>query len=292
MLADLHSHTWLSDGALAPQALIQRALDNQVTHLAITDHDTTDALDHIEACPQPEQLTLIPGVEISCLWEQREIHVVGLGFDRHDATLQGLLQRQQQLRWQRAQDMDLQLQKAGITGLTRYLETLPCKAVSRNHVADFLIERGVARSKSHAFKNHLGDRGRFRVVAQWCEIEEAVAAIQQAGGLAILAHPNRYNVGNAKLRRLVQAFAATKGQGIEVSYSNIDPNVMGHMASLCIDNGLWASTGSDFHTPTQQWMDVGRFRRLPAQCADRAIWMHPDWPACIVAGSQLRATAQ
>lgn len=292
MLADLHSHTWLSDGTLAPQALVQRALDNQVTHLAITDHDTTDAFDHIDEWPAAELLTMIPGVEISCLWEQREIHVVGLGFDRHDTTLQGLLQHQQQLRWQRAQDMDMQLQKAGISGLTRYLETLPCKAISRNHVADFLIERGVARSKSHAFKHHLGDRGRFRVTAQWCEIAEAVAAIRRAGGLAILAHPNRYNIGNSKLRRLVQEFAQVQGQGMEVSYSNIDPNVMGHMASLCIDNDLWASTGSDFHTPNQQWMDVGRFRRLPAQCVDRAIWMHPGWPGCIAASPRSDTTTQ
>jgi len=283
MLADLHSHTWLSDGSLAPQALIQRALDNQVTHLAITDHDCVDAFDHIDERPDPDALTLITGVEISCLWDQREIHVVGLGFDRHDAALQALLQRQQQLRWQRAQDMDIKLQKAGITGLTRYLETLPCRAISRNHVADFLIERGVARSKSHAFKNHLGDRGRFRVSAQWCAIAEAVEVIQGAGGLAVLAHPNRYSISNPKLRRLIQEFAADQGQGMEVSYSNIDPHVMGYMATLCMDNGLWASTGSDFHTPTQQWMDIGKFRRLPAQCADRAIWMHPGWPKCIAA---------
>lgn len=283
MLADLHSHTWLSDGSLAPQALIQRALDNQVTHLAITDHDCIDAFDHLDEQPDLERLTLITGVEISCLWDQREIHVVGLGFNRHDTALQALLQRQQQLRWQRAQDMDIKLQKAGITGLTRYLETLPCRAVSRNHVADFLIDRGVARSKSHAFKQHLGDRGRFRVSAQWCTIAEAVEAIQGAGGLAVLAHPNRYNISNPKLRRLIQEFAAHRGQGMEVSYSNIDPQVMGYMATLCMDNGLWASTGSDFHTPNQQWMDIGKFRRLPAQCADRAIWMHPDWPGCIAA---------
>src|SRR5690606_29704271 len=283
MLADLHSHTWLSDGSLAPQALIQRALDNLVTHLAITDHDCTDAFDQLDEQPDLERLTLITGVEISCLWDQREIHVVGLGFDRHDTALQALLQRQQQLRWQRAQDMDIKLQKAGITGLTRYLETLPCRAVSRNHGADFLIDRGVARSKSHAFKQHLGDRGRFRVSAQWCTIAEAVEAIQGAGGLAVLAHPNRYNISNPKLRRLIQEFAAHRGQGMEVSYSNIDPQVMGYMATLCMDNGLWASTGSDFHTPNQQWMDIGKFRRLPAQCADRAIWMHPDWPGCIAA---------
>jgi len=53
---------------------------------------------------------------------------------------------------------------------------------------------------------------------------------------------------------------------------------MDHLASLCLSNELWASTGSDFHTPTNHWMDLGKFRYLPARCADRAIWLHPEWP--------------
>ncbi len=283
MLADLHSHTYFSDGYLSPEALIARATANQVDILAITDHDTTEAFEHLTSTlptntSSTSKLTILQGVEISCMWDQREIHVVGLGIDRHEAVLKTLLGEQQALRLRRAQAMDMRLQKAGVCGLMSYLETLPCKAISRNHVAQFLIDRGVARSKDHAFKNFLGDKGKFGAQAQWCAIETAVNAIRSAGGIAILAHPNRYNVSNQKLRRLVQEFAAVGGEGLEVSYSNLDPDRVAHMAALCMDNDLWASTGSDFHSPINHWMDLGKFRMLPTLCATRAIWMHPRWP--------------
>ena len=278
MLADLHAHTWYSDGSLAPEALLARAADNQLTCLAITDHDTTAALDTIAPHWIAPGLSLIQGVEISSLWERQEIHVVGIGIDRHDTTLQTLLLGQQALRRERAAEMDMRLKKAGVTGLQAYLADLPCTAVGRNHVAQFLIDKGVARSKEHAFKNFLGDRGKYGATARWCSIGDAVTAIDAAGGIAILAHPNRYKISNPALRRLVSEFKVAGGQGIEVSYSNLDPDRMDHLASLCLSNELWASTGSDFHTPTNHWMDLGKFRYLPARCADRAIWLHPEWP--------------
>ena len=286
MLADLHSHTYFSDGSLSPAELIARARSNRVDVLAITDHDTTEAFEHLGTLPEADSLTIIQGVEISCLWDQREIHVVGLGVDRHETTLQTLLTEQQALRLQRARKMDMSLQNAGVCGLMAYLETLPCKAVSRNHVAQFLIDRGLARSKDHAFKNLLGSKGRFGAQAQWCEIATAVNAIRCAGGIPILAHPNRYSVSNQKLRRLVEEFAAAKGEALEVSYSNLDPDKIAHMGALCADHDLWASTGSDFHSPVNHWMDLGKFRQLPTLCASRAIWMHPRWSTLAKASSQ------
>lgn len=280
MLADLHAHTWFSDGTLPPQALLERAAARGLTHLAITDHDTTAAFESIDPAWIAPGLQLLPGVEISTLWERQEVHIVGLGIDCDDLTLQTLLQAQQHLRRERAAAMDMSLQKAGICGLMDYLATLPCTAVGRNHVAQFLLDRGIARSKEHAFKNFLGDKGKYAASARWCSIEDAVNAIRAAGGIAILAHPNRYRISNSALRRLVSEFAAVGGEGLEVSYSNLDADRLDHLASLCLGNGLWASTGSDFHSPGNHWMDLGKFRLLPARCADRAIWLHSGWPGC------------
>lgn len=278
MLADLHSHTYFSDGALAPADLIARAVANKVDFLAITDHDTTAALRTIDLQSLPEHFHLVPGVEVSCLWEGMEIHVVGIGIDIDYAPLQTLLNGQQALRRDRAVAIDMRLQKAGHTGLMRYLDTLPCEAISRNHVAQFLMDQNIAKSKDDAFKRFLGQRGKYSAEAQWCAIPEAIQTLRAAGGIAILAHPNRYGLSNIKLRRLISEFAGWQGEGIEVSFSNIAPDKMSYIASLCEANNLWASTGSDFHDPKQQWMDIGRFRHLPAQCAQRAIWLHPGWP--------------
>ncbi len=287
MLADLHAHTWYSDGTLPPQALLERAAARGLTHLAITDHDTTAAFESLDPAWIAPGLQLLPGVEISTLWERQEVHIVGLGIHCAEPRLQTLLQAQQQLRRERAAAMDMSLQKAGICGLMDYLATLPCTAVGRNHVAQFLLDRGIARSKEHAFKNFLGDKGKYAASARWCSIEDAVNAIRAAGGIAILAHPNRYRISNPALRRLVSEFASAGGEGLEVSYSNLDADRLDHLASLCLGNGLWASTGSDFHSPGNHWMDLGKFRLLPAGCADRAIWLHPGWPGC--AGDVKRA---
>jgi predicted metal-dependent phosphoesterase TrpH len=278
MLADLHAHTFYSDGTLSPTQLLCRAAHNKLTHLAITDHDTTGAFDEIEHHPHPDNLQVLTGVEVSSLWEQQEIHIVGIGFNRHDTALQTLLKRQQQLRRNRAEAMDMQLQKAGITGLMGYLESLQCISISRNHIADYLMLQGIARSKEDAFKRLLGSRGKFSSPAQWCQIDEAIGAIRGAGGIAVLAHPNRYKISKHKLRRLVAEFAQARGEAMEVSYANLDPERMNQLAALCVGNSLWASTGSDFHSPAAQWMDLGRFRHLPAICTERAIWLHPAWP--------------
>ena len=73
-MIDLHSHTYFSDGELSPEQLLQRAVHNGITHLAITDHDCTSALEGLHLLPEAAQLSLIPGVEISSLWQQRDPH--------------------------------------------------------------------------------------------------------------------------------------------------------------------------------------------------------------------------
>lgn len=278
-MIDLHSHTWFSDGLLSPQALLQRADELGIRQLAITDHDSVAAHRSLAARDIPAALQLITGVEISTLWDNREIHIVGVFIDIDNAALNDLLQRQQTKRRQRALDIGVKLEKAGITGLEDYLATQPCEAVSRNHIADFLIAGGHATGKQQAFSKHLGKRGRFHSAADWCSVSEAVMAIRAAGGIAVVAHPDRYKLNRIKLRRLLAEFSEAGGDALEVSYSNLHPDKMKNLADLCCELEMWASVGSDFHTPHTTWMDLGRVRKLPAHCEDRALWLHPRWPA-------------
>jgi len=278
-MIDLHSHTWFSDGLLSPHNLIQRAAGLGIKELAITDHDSVAAHRHLTEQDIPDDMRVIAGVEISTLWDNREIHIVGLFIDIENVQLSALLQRQQAKRRQRAQDIGLKLEKAGITGLESYLAELPCEAISRNHIADFLIAHGHASSKQQAFSKHLGKRGRFHSSADWCSISEAVATIKAARGIAVVAHPDRYKLNRVKLRRLLAEFNEAGGDALEVSYSNLHPDKMKNLADLCCELDMWASVGSDFHTPHTTWMDLGRVRKLPAHCETRALWLHPHWPA-------------
>jgi len=276
-MIDLHCHTWFSDGLLSPQDLLSRAAGLGISHLAITDHDSVAAHMTISAADIPDGMRLIPGVEISTLWENREIHIVGLFIDTANTPLIALLQRQQAKRRERALDIGLKLEKAGITGLNDYLADLPCEAVSRNHIADFLIAGGHASSKQQAFSKHLGKRGRYHSNADWCGVSEAAKTIHGAGGIAVVAHPDRYKLNKIKLRRLLSEFIAAGGEALEVSYSNLHPEKMRNLADLCCELDMWASIGSDFHTPNTTWMDLGRVRKLPAHCENRALWLHPRW---------------
>ncbi|MDO8909320.1 MAG: PHP domain-containing protein [Pseudohongiella sp.] len=281
-MIDLHSHTWLSDGELSPQKLIERAISLGIQQLAITDHDSVGA-HHMLAPFEHESLQLLSGVEISTQWEGKEVHIVGILFDLENQDLASLLQRQQVLRRERAEDIALQLDKTGITGLMGYLNELPCESLGRSHIATFLVERGYVGSKQMAFSKYLGKRGRIQTRIPWCEISEAVGTIRAAGGLSIIAHPDRYDFNRVKLRRLLAEFADAGGDAVEVSYSNLHPEKLQALADRTIEAGLWASVGSDFHTPSNAWMDLGRIRQLPANCASRAIWYHPRWSVALPA---------
>lgn len=275
MKADLHCHSYYSDGKHSPAFLLQRATENGLTHLAVTDHDCIEAC--LELATLPSAITLINGVEISCDWEGQEIHILGLSIDVQNPALRSLLELQQQRRKERMQAMDAKLTALGTPGLWQYLETLPCIAYTRSHAADFLVESGRSKTRPKAFKSFLGKRGRIYVAPQWCNIAEAVFAIRAAGGIAAIAHPCRYSLTKRKLTSLVDAFLAAGGEGLEVSYGNIQPADLEYLKGLAAERGLRCSVGSDFHDANASWTDLGRFPGLDEETKKNAIWLHPGW---------------
>lgn len=275
MKADLHCHSHYSDGKHSPAFLLQRAADNEISHLAITDHDCIQAC--VEVAGDGGDITIINGVEISCDWEGREIHVLGLAIALDSPPLLALLAKQQQRRRSRMQEIDRKLQALGTPGLWDYLESLPCLAYTRSHAADFLVERGLSKTRAKAFKTYLGKRGRIYAAPDWCSLVEAVEAIQAAQGVAIIAHPGRYPLSKRKLESLVDSFQSAGGDGLEISYANIDPHDSRYLFSLAATRNLYCSAGSDFHDAAASWTDLGKFPVLDAEAKKSAIWLHPRW---------------
>ncbi len=269
MRIDLHCHSNYSDGQLAVDELLQRAVANDIDVLAITDHDTVDgslaAADYLQRQPLP--LTLVGGVELSCQWHAFEIHIVGLNVDCHHSALQQLLQRQQQAREQRFTQMLEKLEKRGVM-LTREecrISAMP----TRKHIADALVEKGVVERPQQAFDRYIGKGNSAYVKAQWCDIETAIAAIHAAGGDAVLAHPHAYKLSNKWLRKLCQEAKSWGLDGIEVSISQQPLGQRNALAEFATDYQLKASQGSDFHHPNG-WRDLGKNLCLPEQCVP--IW--------------------
>lgn len=275
MKADLHCHSHFSDGKETPSFLLQRAREQAVTHLALTDHDCIDGIAQLRS--EADGITIINGVELSCLWNKIEIHVVGLFIDIEDSNIGNLLASQQKARRDRMQAIDGKLQKIGIDGLMPYLEALPCTAYTRSHVADFLVREKVCKNRQKAFKTHLGNRGKVYVAANCCSLEQGVAAIRESGGIAVVAHPGRYPLSKTKLGALLDDFKACGGEAIEGSYSNIDPTMRSFLRTLAEDRSLYLSLGSDFHDSEATWTDIGKFPALDTQAIKNAIWLHPRW---------------
>ena len=274
MNVDLHCHSHFSDGQHPPQFLLDRAVANNVTHLAITDHD---CLLNCSELKVPPGLTLVPGLEISASWRAMEIHIVGLSIDAGSKPLQDFVSRQQQLRRDRISAMDKKLSGQNISGLLDYLQSKPCISWTRGHVAEFLVSKGHVKDMQRAFKRFLRPGGSAHVAAQWPEIGEAIAAIQQASGIAVLAHPGRYGLTRSKLGRLMDDFQQDGGDAVEVSYGSINHVQRTSLITMTQERGLYASAGSDFHSAERQWTDMGKVPALGSAAIKNAIWAHPRW---------------
>lgn len=274
MKFDLHCHSHYSDGSHSADFLIKRAISNKVTHLAITDHDCMEVSN--QQMDIPQALTLISGVEISCDWLGQEIHIVGLGVNPTSDQLSSLLETQQLSRLERVKGMADKLAKLGNTKLEEHFESLPCISQTRSHVASFLVDQGLCKNQQQAFKKYLSKKGKLYVRPNWCELKQAVSSINDAGGLAVVAHPSRYPYTRRKLKKLLDEFKQHGGEAMETSYSNLDPLVRKNLDQLCDEAGLFASCGSDFHSADNQWTDIGKFPTF-SSAKKNAIWNHPRW---------------
>lgn len=275
---DLHCHSTASDGALAPADLVRRAVEQGVTHLALTDHDTIEGLPEAQAAADATGITLISGTELSCLWKTQTIHVVGLDFDRDSPAFVEALARQHENRWARARMIDERLQKVGVADLLgKATDKAGGDVPGRPHFARVLVEEGKVKDSAQAFKRYLGAGKPGDVKAFWPELSEVVQWITEAGGVAVLAHPRKYRMTATKLRNLVHDFIRAGGRSIEVSTSGQSSGDLGFLAELCRRQELLASQGSDFHFPGAPWCELGNIMKMPDGL--EPVWHHFKQPA-------------
>jgi len=263
MIFDLHSHTIFSDGALAPRELIARAVAKGVDVLAITDHDSIDAYAEIPVAGSG--LKIVPGIELSTQWQTTGIHVLGLNIDPLCDAIVAAARVQAETRRQRARRIAENLAKKGIEdAFEGAMQLSPGSYIGRPHFAQYLINTGRVDSMHAAFKKYLGDGKAGDVKKQWAELPQIIQWIRDAGGIAVLAHPLKYKLTRTRLKRLLDAFIAGGGEGMEVISGQQTVQQTRDMAQLCEEQKLLASCGSDFHMPGTPWAELGVFAPLPA----------------------------
>ena len=262
---DLHSHSTASDGALSPTELVLRAREQGVGALALTDHDTTAGLTEARAAAEQAGVRLIPGIELSASFESHCLHIVGLNIDpNHPALVDGIA-RQQQIRDSRAQKIAEKLAKKGIVDVYPVVRQAAGNGeITRLHFADFLVSRGYVASQQDAFDRYLGKGKPAYVPTAWASLAECVGWITAAGGVAVLAHPLRYKLSTKWINKALTAFKAAGGLGIEVVTGRASAEDIRLSQLIASRHQLYASVGSDFHAPGNQWLELGRLAAMPA----------------------------
>lgn len=273
---DLHSHTTASDGSLSPTALVEHAVRCGIHVLAVTDHDATTGLAEANAAAQLNNVALVPGIEISVTWSHQTVHVVGLNIDPDNSVLQTGLKKLHDFRIWRAQEIARRLEKANIPGSLEAAKSYAGgKIISRTHFARFLVAEGHAKDMKQVFRRYLVRNKPGYVPGQWADLTEALDWIHGAGGMAVLAHPARYQISSQRLRQLLAGFRDLGGVGIEVVSGSHSQGDILRFAQLAEHFGFYASRGSDYHGPENAYADPAYLPSLPENCSP--IWTHTNW---------------
>ena len=264
LVYDLHTHTTASDGELSPKELVIKAKASGVDVLAITDHDTTEGIAEAEheACKQ--NIRLLPGIELSVSWIDKNFHIIGLGIDPENRELQASLNETKELREQRAIEIGKKLEKIGVTkAYYEARELAGTHTLTRSHFARVLINQGFAADTREVFKKYLVHNKPGFVKTNWLEMASGIELINDSGGEAILAHPMRYNITASWLRRFLLAFKESGGTGIEVVTGSSNTDEISTTADYARRYELSGSAGSDFHGFDNTWVKLGQLAAMP-----------------------------
>lgn len=258
-LIDLHTHSTASDGTAAPAELIRMADEAGLDGIALTDHDTVSGLDEFLAEAEKHDLKAVPGLELSSLLFSKELHIVGLFIDRRNPNLLELLKKVRHGREERNEAIILKCRAAGydIT-LDEVRETAGGESVGRPHIAEVLVQKGYFETIRDVFDQCLKRGCRCYVPRTLPSSQEAVAAIHEAGGLAIWAHPVSGQSGERSfVRKMLKHLIPAGLDGMEVRYSMFSESQTEMLTELAEENHLCKSGGSDFHGSRQPGISLG-----------------------------------
>jgi predicted metal-dependent phosphoesterase TrpH len=250
---DLHCHTTASDGLLTPEELVERAVLSRVAGIAVTDHDTVDAVPAAQAAVAERDLRVIGGIELSTRWNDRNVHVLGYFIDPDNAELRQETLRIRDDRLTRGNRMVGRLQELGYDVSMEDVRAQAARAqvIARPHIARALVAKGYIPSVRDAFTADLiADGGRADVAKVAVTPMEAVRLIRGSGGAAVLAHPGVGHhdgpLGSIPYE-LIDELAAAGLAGLEVEHPDHPPLVRDKLRLLADELDLVLTGGSDFH---------------------------------------------
>ncbi len=243
-MLELHCHTTYSDGTLTPQALVAAAVAQGVRCLAITDHDSMAGWDEAIAAAEPHNLEIVPGLELSTVWQDKSLHI--LGFYPERSQLELPLQDRLAGRYRRAQAM---LDKLRALGYPVELCFDPNMAPGRPHIAAALVQAGHAQSSQEAFDRWLGDDRPAYVEYEKFSAVEGIQLLRQCHAVPVWAHPYLFRGG--EVAAVLPELVAAGLMGIEVYHPSHTASQRRQLEAYCQQYGLIMTGGSDYHGPSK-----------------------------------------
>jgi 3',5'-nucleoside bisphosphate phosphatase len=275
MKVDLHCHSNVSDGVLAPAAVAAYARKCGVDAWALTDHDEIGGIKAARAKATELGMRFVPGVEISVTWANETVHIVGLQVDEDDPTLVQGLAATRHGRDARGREIAAQLDKVGIPdayeGALKYVGNPDL--LSRTHFARYLCEVGACATTSEVFRRYLTEGKPGYVPHRWATLADALGWIRAAGGVPVIAHPGRYRFDATAEGALFDEFKQLGGNAIEVVTGSHTPDQYATYAEVARRYGFLASRGTDFHAPGEARVEFDQLPPLPGGVTP--VWH--DW---------------
>ncbi|HOS69822.1 MAG TPA: PHP domain-containing protein [Sedimentibacter sp.] len=241
--ADLHIHTTASDGLLSPEKVVRWASAKRLTAIGITDHDTVKGISPAMKASSKYGVEIVPGIELSTIFEEEEIHVLGYFIDYNSQWLADTLKKIQNSRYERAGKIVGKLNDLGIDITLEQVKGIADDAaMGRPHIARAMIDKGYISNIREAFNEYIGKDRPAYVERYKLTCKEAIDMIKNLGGISVLAHPglinNKDNIG-----KIIDLGI----DGIEVYHSKHDDETVRNILAVAHSRNLLITGGSDCH---------------------------------------------
>ena len=255
--ADLHIHTYYSDGTLSPLEVVEQAHKNGLSCIAVTDHDTIDAIEPTREVAQQFGIEVLSGIEVSSSYNGKDIHILGYLFDHRSLKFTEQLKEMQLLRVDRIKLMIEKLHGLGLKKISfdEVKDIARAGSIGRPHLAACLMNSGYVGSIQEAFDRYLAEGGPGYVSKFKISPYEAIGLIRDAGGVAVFAHPMLTNRDE-----LIPSLVREGLKGIEVFYPNCSETVMNFYLKLAKKNNIAATGGSDAHGSHKKYTYIGKVK--------------------------------
>lgn len=250
MKADLHIHTYYSDGAFSPEKIIDTAVDVGLDAIAITDHDNILAFDIANKYLKEKgyKLELINGIEVNTLYKNNEVHILGYFMDTQNSDFQNMIKAQQTARIKQTKEiLGLLLKKEGIKVNFDDVKKLVANggSIGRPHIAKAITNANGTSNVMEAYAKYIHENSSVYVKRKTVSPHDAVEIIYDAGGVPVIAHPHDIDIAETLIKELMNYGL----RGVEAYHRKHSPACVEYFSSMAEDLGLIVTGGSDFHTP-------------------------------------------